>query len=356
MKIKTLVAQLPLAVAVAAASTGVSAESLTVVSWGGAYTESQVEAYHKPYTAETGTKIISENYSGGVAEIKAQVEAGNVTWDVIDLEKADVIRACDEGLLVEIDPADLPDGDDGASAVDDFVPGGLEDCGVANIVWAKIVAYDESQFSGNKPSKMVDFFNTKDFPGKRGLKKTPKVNLERALIADGVPGGKVYEVLSTPEGVDRAFAKLEEIKEQVVWWEAGSQPVQLLADGEVSMTTAYNGRIYNAAAVEGKPFTIIWDHQFAELDFFGIVKGTKKLDESMKFLKYATDTKRLADQTNYISYAPARKSSIALVTDKMMPHMATAPENFGNAVPVDHAWWADNQDELNERFNAWLNK
>ncbi|MCL6415132.1 ABC transporter substrate-binding protein [Aestuariirhabdus sp. Z084] len=356
MTMKNLMTQLPLAIAITAASAAVSADDLTVVSWGGAYTKSQVEAYHKPFTEKSGTNIVSENYSGGIAEIKAQVEAGNVTWDVIDLEKADVIRACDEGLLVEIDPATLPKGDNGAMATDDFVDGGLEDCGVANIVWGKIVAFDESQFSGKKPSKLVDFFNTKEFPGKRGLKKTPKVNLERALMADGVPGAKVYEVLGTADGVNRAFAKLDQIKDQVVWWEAGSQPVQLLADGEVSMTTAYNGRIYNASEVEGKPFKIIWDAQFAELDFFAIVKGTKNLDKAMEFLKFSTDTKRLADQTNYISYAPARKSSIALVSDKMMPHMATAPENFATAVPVDHSWWADHQDELNERFNAWLNK
>ncbi len=36
-------------------------------------------------------------------------------------------------------------------------------------------------------------------------------------------------------GVDRAFAKLDTIKDSVVWWEAGAQPPQLLADGEVVM-------------------------------------------------------------------------------------------------------------------------
>ncbi|MFT7696629.1 MAG: putative spermidine/putrescine transport system substrate-binding protein [Reinekea sp.] len=331
------------------------ADDITVVSWGGSYTNSQVKAYHEPFTAETGINIVSENYSGGIAEIKAQVEAGNVTWDVIDLEKADVIRACDEGLLEEIDPADLPNGDNGASAIDDFVPGGLEDCGVANIVWGKIIAYDATKFPGNEPSTLYDFFNLNDFPGKRGLNKTPKVNLERALIADGVAGADVYDVLSTDAGVDRAFARLDTIKDSIIWWEAGSQPVQLLADGEVTMTSAYNGRIYAAAVDEQMPFVIIWDHQFAELDFWAVVKGTKNLEASMDFLKYASDTKRLADQTNYISYAPARKSSIALVSDKMMPHMATSPANFGNAIPVDHGWWADHQDELSQRFNAWLN-
>lgn len=348
---------LPLAIACAITSGLAAAETITVVSWGGAYTESQVKAYHEPWEAKTGNNIISENYSGGIAEIKAQVEAGNVTWDVVDLEKADVIRACDEGLLVEIDPDDLPKGDNGASASADFVQGGLEDCGVANIVWGKIIAFDKSQFAGRKaPSTLADFFNIADFPGKRGLNKTPKVNLERALIADGVSRDDVYDVLGTEEGVNRAFAKLDSIKDSIVWWQAGAQPVQLLADGEVSMTSAYNGRIYAASENEGKPFEIIWDHQFAELDFYGIVKGTKNLDAAMDFLKFATDTKRLADQTNYISYAPARKSSIALVSDKMMPHMATSPKNFATAVPVDHEWWADNQDELNERFNAWLLK
>ena len=40
----------------------------------------------------------------------------------------------------------------------------------------------------------------------------------------------------------------------------------------------------------------------------------------------------------------------------MKPHMPTAPENFKNVVQNDFAFWADHQDELNERFNSWLAK
>jgi putative spermidine/putrescine transport system substrate-binding protein len=40
-----------------------AAESLTVVSWGGAYTSSQVKAYHEPFTKKTGVKILSEDYN-----------------------------------------------------------------------------------------------------------------------------------------------------------------------------------------------------------------------------------------------------------------------------------------------------
>jgi len=87
-----------------------NAGEIVAVSWGGAYTKSQVEAYHKPWTAATGNTVISEDYNGGLAEVKAQVEAGNVTWDIVDVELSDAVRGCDEGLLEVIDPSILPAG------------------------------------------------------------------------------------------------------------------------------------------------------------------------------------------------------------------------------------------------------
>ncbi len=237
-----------------------SAQDLTVVSWGGAYTKSQVEAYHKPFTAQTGAKIKSVEYKGGIAEIRAQMEAGNVTWDIVDVELSDAIRACDEGLLEPINPTTLPPSPNGIPASQDFLEGTLHECGVGNTIWSTIFAYDRSKIADG-PKTMADFFNLEKFPGKRGLRKRVKVNLEIALIGDGVPAAEVYNVLATPEGVDRAFAKLDTIKSEVVWWETGAQPPQLLADGEVAMTTAYNGRIFNAVAGENKrPFNIEMQH------------------------------------------------------------------------------------------------
>ena len=133
-----------LALGATSAFAGSHTGSITAVSWGGAYTVSQIEAYHKPWTAATGNTVVSEDYSGGIAEVKAQVEAGNVTWDIIDVEKSDAVRGCDEGLFMEIDPTSLPAGSDGTAAVDDFIPGSFTDCAVANIVWSTIFAYDSS--------------------------------------------------------------------------------------------------------------------------------------------------------------------------------------------------------------------
>jgi len=341
---------------------GVSAGEITVMSWGGAYTKSQVEAYHKPWMAKTGHKLKSVDAPNPAAPIKAQVIAKNVSIDIADVEYSDAVSYCDEGLLEPIDAKMLPAAPDGTPATKDFIDGALTDCAVANIVWSTIYAYDHSKFSGAKPTTISDFFDTKKFPGKRGMRKDPKANLEMALMADGVPASGVYKILGTDAGVKRAFKKLDQIKKDVVWWEAGAQPPQLLADGEVAMTTAYNGRIFGAAVGEGKPFTIVWDGQILDFDLFVIPKGAPNKALAMDFIKFATDTKRLADQAKYISYGPARKSSSALVgmykdgKTKMGPHMPTAPNNMKNALVNNFAFWADHKSELNERFNAWIAK
>lgn len=352
----TLVAAGALALGVTYAGLASAEDALTVVSWGGAYTKSQIEAYHKPYTAKTGVTINSADYNGGLAEVKAQVESGNVTWDLVDVELSDAVRGCDEGLLEPIDVAILPPAPDGTPAAKDFIEGTLVECAVGEIVWSTVYAYDSTKFSGAKPTTIQDFFDVEKFPGKRGLRKTPRVNLEWALMADGVPASEVYDVLSTSEGVDRAFAKLDTIKEHVLWWEAGAQPPQMLADGEVVMASAYNGRLFNAIVTEKKPFNIVWDAQVWDIDLWVIPKGSKNVKMALDFVKFSTDTQRLADQTKWISYGPVRKSSMPLVAKDMQPHMPTAPDNFKNALQNDFEWWADHNDEMDERFAAWLAK
>lgn len=357
MTIKTLLAG---AAGIAFVAGAAHANDLTVVSWGGAYTKSQIEAYQKPWMEKTGKSILSEDYNGGLSEVKAQVEAGNVTWDLVDVELSDAVRGCDEGLLEPIDHSILPPAPDGTPAEEDFIEGALTECAVATIVWSTIYAYDTTKIADG-PTTIQDFFDLEKFPGKRGMRKTPKANLEMALVADGVAPDEVYDVLETDEGIDRAFAKLDSIKDEVIWWEAGAQPPQLLADGEVVMTTAYNGRIFNAFAAEDKPFEVVWDAQVFDMDLWVIPTGAPNMEAALDFIAFSTDTQRLADQASWISYGPARQSSNPLVgtyADKpeleMAPHMPTAPENFKTAIANDYLFWADNQDELNERFNAWL--
>lgn len=339
------------------------AKTLTIVSWGGAYTQSQINAYHDPYSKKTGVKILNEDKSANaLAGVRAQVEAGNVTWDVVDMLQADAQRACDEGLVMEINHDEwLAPAPDGTPASKDFIAGQLGPCYIPQILYATMFAYNKEAFPNGGPQTIEDVWDVKKFPGTRALQKIPQKNLEWALLADGVEADKVYDVLATREGQDRAFKKLGELKGHVIWWTEGAQPPQMLADKEAVIATAYNGRIFNAQVNESQPFEIMWDHQMFESDGWVVPVGNEdKLATIKDYLKFATDTQRLADQAKYISYGPARYSSAPLVGKHektgvdMKPHMPTSPENLKTAIGFNVQFWTDYGDALEERFNAWV--
>jgi putative spermidine/putrescine transport system substrate-binding protein len=326
---------------------------ITFVSWGGAYTASQQKAYVD--TWDKGSGVTVENYNGGLGEIKAQVEAGNVTWDVVDVLPDQAITGCDEGLFATVDQS---------SFIDDLVVAPISECVVPQIFWAYTAFYSKSAFPGKKPKNIKDFFNVKKFPGKRGIHTWANALIEMALVADGVKASKVYDVMSTPEGIDRAFAKLDTIKDHVVFWSAGSKPLELVSSGEVVMALAYNGRIGAAILSEGKDFEYIWDATVLEQEYLVAIKGGNEA-EALEFMAHASTAQALADQAKYIPYGPMRKSSIGIIKKgepwfikeggniDIMAHMPTAPKVLKRAVIGDPEWWADNGAEVNERFGAW---
>lgn len=330
------------------AATARAADELTITSWGGAYSESQRKAYYEPYMA-AGNKVTEAEYNGEVAKIKAMVEANAITWDVIDVDTATALQGCAEGALETIDWAKL--GLDRAK----FIGAELMECAVPTIVYGTVFGYDTSKLAEG-PTTINDFFDLAKFPGKRGIQKNPTVNLEWALIADGVDAKDVYTTLSTPEGVDRAFKKLDTIKSEIVFWEAGAQAPQLLADGQVVMTSAWNGRLQGAIDKDKKPFKIVWDHQGLDWDWWAITKGTPKIEEAYRFVTFASGVGPQAEQTKHIAYGPANKDAIPGIAPATLPNLPTAPDNLKTAFNVDPQFWADHGDELKERFNAWLAK
>ena len=324
-----------------------AADGVTVVSWGGAYQESVRKAFFEPFMKETGVKIVEEEFNGEIAKIRAMVESNNVTWDVVENDSMTTMAACAEGIVEKIDWDKL------GLKRDEFISADASECVVPSILYATVLAYDTTKVK-EVPKSITALFDLEKYPGKRGMEKRPFVNLEWALIADGVDPKEVYNVLSTPEGVDRAFAKLDTIKKDVVWWEAGAQPPQLLADGQVILTTAWNGRIYNAAHVDKKPFAVMWEHQALDWQGWNIVKGSKNRDEAYKFVAFAGRPDRQADQTNYISYGPGNKEAIANTNPKVATDLPTYPDNMKNGFIVNAKFWGDNLDALRERFNIWV--
>lgn len=346
MKTKALVLAVSAAALIGASSAALAADGLTITSWGGAYQKSQEEAYFKPYTAKTGIKITEEEYNGEIARIRAMVQSGKTTWDAVDVDAATAQQGCDEGILQPIDYSKF-------GGKEAFVKGSTFECAIPSIIYSTIFAYDADKIKDG-PKTMADLFDTKKWPGKRGLQKTPFGNLEFALMADGVPADKVYETLKTKEGVDRAFKKLDTIKKDVVWWEAGAQPPQLLASGEVVMTTAWNGRIFNAIKTDKKNFKIVWDGQLQDWDLWAIPKGVANVDASYAFLKFASSPEQQAEQTKWISYGPAVVAATAKVAPDILKDLPTAPENSKTALANDPVFWGDNKEELLKRFNTWL--
>jgi len=361
---KTLLASTALAFAAGA----VSAEEMTIVSWGGAYSKSQLNAYHDPYSAKTGVTIINDDSSAeAVAKLRAMNEANNVTWDLVDVEAADAIRLCDEGLAVEIDhDADLAAAPDGTSASEDFGDMIVSECFIPQIVFSTTFGYrtDLVPAGAEPPKGACDVFDLETYPGKRALNKRPIANMEWALLCDGVAYKDVYATLETEEGQARAFAKLDTIKDQTVWWSSSAEPIQLLADGEVFMASAYNGRLFSMIVEQKQPVGMAWNWQMFDLDGWIIPAGLsdERLALVKDYLKFATDTQRLADQAKFISYGPARASSAPLVGKHaelgidMAPHMPTDPNNAENTFVNNYNWWADYRDDIDAKFQAWLAK
>lgn len=367
MKLLTTAVTSATAFAIAGAFAGAaSAQDMTIVSWGGAYTKSQVRAYHEPYTAKTGINIINDDSAAeAVAKLRAMNEAGNVTWDVVDVVAADAIRLCDEGLALEINADEqLAPAPDGTPASTDFGDLLVSDCFIPQIVYSTTFGYRTDMVGDTPPTDVCAVFDTAAYPGKRSLEKRPINNMEWALICDGVAFEDVYKVLATEEGQNQALAKLDTIKGDVIWWSAGADTPQLLADGEVVMGSTYNGRLFSVIEEQKQPVAMLWDAQVFDLDGWIIPAGMseERTKRALDYVYFATDTQRLADQAKYISYGPARKSSAPLVGKHadlgidMAPHMPTDPENAKRTFLYNYEFWADYRDDIDAKFQAWLSK
>ena len=348
---RTLVAGLSAAILSLAATHGASAQEITVTSWGGSYSASQREAYYKPFTKETGITVLEDEWDGSIAMVRAMVDTGNYKSHVLDGSVAAAVAGCDEGILEPIDWGKL------GMTPDDFLPGGTTECGIATIAYGTLFAYRTDVFPDEPPKTWADFWDVKKYPGKRALRKgNPQGTLEFALIADGVEPSKVYEVLKASGGVDRAFAKLDEIKPHLIYWESGAHAPQLLADKEVVMTSGWNGRFYNAIVDDKQPFALVWDGQALDFDYWFLPAKHPELDLAYKFLAFASRPDRQGDQTNYIAYGPMVKGADKFINPDILPHLPTAPQNTKNYFLMDVQFWADNREALSARMATWMAK
>ncbi|WP_025916864.1 ABC transporter substrate-binding protein [Herminiimonas sp. CN] len=323
------------------------AAEITVVNFGGANGNAQKAAYIEPFEKATGNKVVMVEYNGELAKVKAMVETKKVSWDVVEIEAGVIGRACEEDLLEKIDYRKI-------GKKSDFMPEAIHECGVGTFVWSTVLAYNADKLK-TAPTGWADFWNVKKFPGKRAMRKGARYNLEFALMADGVPTKDVYKVLATKAGVERAFKKLDELKPNIQWWEAGAQPPQFLVAGDVTMTTAYNGRI-DSAQREGKNLQVVWAGSIYDLDYWAIPKGSPNKAAAEKFIAYASSPEAQKNYAGKIAYGPTNLGTMKLLDAKVQANLPSSAKNAKDAVENNLKFWTDHGEDLEQRFTAWAAK
>lgn len=323
------------------------AAEITVVNFGGANGNAQKAAYIEPFEKATGNKVVMVEYNGELAKVKAMVETKKVSWDVVEIEAGVIGRACEEDLLEKIDYSKI-------GKKSDFMPEAIHECGIGTFVWSTVLAYNADKLK-TAPTGWADFWNVKKFPGKRAMRKGARYNLEFALMADGVPTKDVYKVLATKAGVERAFKKLDELKPNIQWWEAGAQPPQFLVAGDVTMTTAYNGRI-DSAQREGKNLQVVWAGSIYDLDYWTIPKGSPNKAAAEKFIAYASSPEAQKNYAGKIAYGPTNLGTMKLLDAKVQANLPSSAKNAKDAVENNLKFWTDHGEDLEQRFTAWAAK
>jgi len=313
--------------------------SFTVASWGGSFQEAQRKAFFAPFSKEFGIKIIEDGPPGN-PKIVAMVKAGNVTWDVCDIGAYKPTPLGKDGYLEEFD----------YSIVDktDIFPGFATKWGVGNLSYSTVLAYRNDVLTGDKPNHVKDLWDLKRFPGKRAMRDNPIENLAYALQADGVAIKDVYPL--NDEKTARAFKKLDEIKDQVIWWSQGAKAPQLLVTKEVVMATAWNGRLDKIIA-EGVPVGIVWNGAQLMGDAWVIPKGAPNKDLAMLFVAWANLPEINWRLSDYITYGPVNYKAIKYVRKE---RRKLVPTTFADVqIPCDYDYWGENYNAQVDRWNEW---
>jgi putative spermidine/putrescine transport system substrate-binding protein len=166
-------------------------------------------------------------------------------------------------------------------------------------------------------------------------------------MADGVPADKVYEVLSSPGGIDRAIKKIKELKPHVaVWWSSGAQHAQLMKDGEVDMVTGWTGR-FDVVAKDGAKVAYTYNQALLDYDCYGIAKGAPNKDLAMKFLAEISKPSYQAEVTKYITYGPTNKKAYdgGAIEAGYAKQLPSHPDNAAKQLVINLDWYIKDEAE-----------
>src|SRR5712692_1918429 len=322
-----------------------AAGKVVIRTIGGSYEEANVKAIFEPFTKATGIEVVKVPATLG--KLLAMFESGNIELDVVDAGELGVLSFSQKGALEKINfkswKLTNPEDFDATIRRDDMV---------ANIYFSSVLGYNSQTFpTGKQPQSWAEFWDLKKFPGPRMLADfaSGAVDLEFALLADGVPRDKIY-----PINVDRAFKALDRVRPAIrKFWDTGALSAQMLADKEVVAGSIWNGRL-QAVADKGAPLAIEWNEAMLQVQYWGIMKGAKNMADAQRFVDFACQPKIQADFANAIPYGPPNRAAFKFISAARAAQLPSSPEYKAKAFLQNGQWWADNRPKVSERWSQWL--
>lgn len=319
-----------------------SGTQLNVTGFGGVLEDATIKAWAEPFAAATGAKVSVTN-PVSYAKIKAQVDAGNVIEDVAHVDAFFVQANCGT-LFEEIDTDKLIE----MGIRSDFI---TNKCGLPVAAGSILFAYNTNTYGDTPPTSWADFFDLQKYPGKRAIWNFVQNGvLEAALLADGVAADQLY-----PLDLDRAFAKLDTIKDQLQWVQSTGAITEVLLNEDVDLALAFSGRAYTAAK-DGAPVDQVHDQQIVYWDNVGIVKGTKNLDAAKAYIEFGAQPDTQARFVEISSYGATNSKAEPKIDELIASYLPLNAASAPTAVYLSQAWWADNFDAVNQRFIDWQSK
>ncbi|HEY0182914.1 MAG TPA: extracellular solute-binding protein [Rhodopila sp.] len=330
--------------ALAALSAFASPTDLTIVTRDESLQRAVQSAYVQPFTAITGSRVQQQTWDGGIDALRTQAKASDDPWDLVLVDADELAIGCSEGLFEKLDWSAI-------GGKDHYLPQAVSDCGLGAVIVNTVLAWDKDKLP-IAPS-WSDFWDVAKYPGKRGLRKGPRGNLEFALMADGVAPGDVYKTLATADGVDRAFRKLDQLKPYIEWWSSETEAAHILASGDVLMTSAPSGQIAVAAQHEHKNFGLQFAGSLVEIQSWVIMKASPFLRIAQQFLYF---TGMPAVELRLLQNGGEAGTAKGL-NDGLPPELAAispgSAANLAAGLKVDAGFWHDNLSKLRQRFDAW---
>ncbi len=336
-----------MALGVALASPAMADGEVVFSSWGGSFQDALRTAMLEP-AASALSLTVKEDTTNGIQDIRTQITANSVAWDVTEQELPTCETLKREGSLEPLD----------YSIIDTtgIPPELVNSHYIGFINFTKVIAYRKDVYGDNGPKSWADFWDTEKFPGKRSMHGKVNYNLEAALMADGVPMDQVYATLATDEGKERAWAKLESIVPDVtVWYRGGSQSAQLLRDGEVDMIHMGHNRV-ESVIESGIEVGYTFDGGTMDIDCLLVPKGAPNKDNAMRLINELIKAEAQARLAATMPLGPVNTGAFdtGIIPPEKMQAINTHPDNYGKQLLVDPNFYIENLGPLTERFDGMI--